>query len=146
MPLKSRYLEMLGRRTQIWADLLRWAGLPGEPTVSRRLLVHTFKWTEPLLPLPLITEVGPVSLRLGHSEASILNKALSHREGLFDQAQAPCGQGPPLDSVCSKKSRCDCTQETGGVRVGHSAGLHSNRHQWQQLLRVRISLEMFWEI
>lgn len=91
--------------------------------------MHTFKWADPLLPLPLITEEGPVSLRLGHSEASTLNEALGQWEGLFDQAQAPGRQGPPLDSVCGKKSRCHCTQEAGGVRMGHSARLHSNRHQ-----------------
>lgn len=87
------------------------------------------RWLQLFIPLPLVGEVVPVSLRLLHGKASTLNTALSYRQGLVHQAQTPRHNGPALDGIRSKKGRCYGTQETSGVRVGHSARFHSNHHQ-----------------
>lgn len=91
-----------------------------------------------LLPLPLLTKVVPVSLRLLHCEASTLNKALCYWTGFINQAQSPSRDWSSLDGIRGKKSRSHGTQEACRVRMCHSARLHSNCHQWQQLDRFWI--------
>lgn len=91
-----------------------------------------------LIPLPLVIEVVPVSLRLLHSVASALDKHLSDGQGLVEKAQAPRRDWPALDGVRGEKGRRHGAQEPGGMRVGHPACFHGNRHQRQQLVRPRI--------
>ena len=107
-------------------------------TDARSHNLNTKAWFQRLLPLPLVTEVAPVPLRLLHGEASTLNEALCYRTGLVDQAQTPRRHRPALDGVRCKKGRCYRAQEARGVRVGHPARFHGNCHQLQELVGLRI--------
>lgn len=91
-----------------------------------------------LIPLPLVTEVVPVSLRLLHSVASSLDEHLGDGHSLVEKAQPPCSDRPALDGVRGEKGRRHGAQEAGGMRVGHPASFHGNCHQRQQLVRPRI--------
>jgi len=91
-----------------------------------------------LIPLPLVAEEVPVPLGLLHGEASALDEALCYRARLVQQAQTPGRDRPALDGVRREEGRCYGSQETGGVRMGHPARLHGNRHQRQQLVRLWI--------
>lgn len=87
-----------------------------------------------VLPIPLLSEVAPVSLSLPDSKALRLNKALGDWTGLLDQAQPPGRDRSALDGVWGEERRRHSTEETGRVRVGHPSCFHSNGHQSGQLL------------
>lgn len=94
------------------------------------------KWFQQLIPLPLLSKGVPFLHVLLHGEAAVGNNLLCYGTGLFDQAQTPGGDWPPLDGVWGEKSRSNRSQVADGVMMGHPARLHGNMHKRRQLFRL----------